>query len=77
MGSQCLHVTARFATLPDEAISQKMYYDFDPTTSPKKSGKTPVKSSKTAVFAAGQERIREGFYVVSADPRRAKIVWRL
>jgi hypothetical protein len=50
MGIQCSHVTARFATLAHRAID----YDFDPTTSPKKSGKTPVKSSKTAVFAAGQ-----------------------
>jgi hypothetical protein len=73
LGGQCLHVIARFATLAAGPIA----YDFDPTTSPKKSGKTPVKSSKTAVFAAGQERIREGFNVVSANPRRAKIVWRL
>jgi hypothetical protein len=73
MGSQCSHVTARFATLADRAI----IYDFDPTTSPKKSGKTPIKSSKIAAFVAGQGLIREGFYVVSANPRRAKIVWRL
>jgi hypothetical protein len=53
------------------------YYDFDPTTSPKKSGKTPVKSKKTAVFAAGYGRIREGIYVVGADSRCAEIVWRL
>jgi hypothetical protein len=73
MGGQCLHVTARFATLAHGAI----IYDFDPTTSPEKSGKTPIKSNKIAVFAAGQGLIREGFYVVSANPRRAKIVWRL
>jgi hypothetical protein len=53
------------------------YYDFDPTTSPKKSGKTPVKSKKTAVFAAGYGCIREGIYVVGADSRCAEIVWRL
>jgi len=73
MGFQCSHVTARFATLAHGAIN----YDFDPTTSPKKSDKTPVKSNKITVLAAGQKRIREGFYVVSANPRRAKIVWRL
>jgi hypothetical protein len=73
MGSQCLHVTARSATLAAKPDS----YDFDPTTSPKKSDKTPVKSRKIAVFTAGYRRIREGIYVVSADSRRAKIVWRL
>jgi hypothetical protein len=73
VGGQCSHATARFAMCAAKANT----YDFDPRTSPKKSGMTPVKSAMTAVFAAGQRRIREGFYVVSANPRRAKIVWRL
>jgi hypothetical protein len=62
MGRQCLHVIARFATFAAKTKGQGKRprltaetnsYDFDPTTSPKKSGKTPVKSKKTAVFAAG------------------------
>jgi hypothetical protein len=73
MGGQCLHVTARFATFAAEPNA----YDFDPTTSPKKSGKTPVKSEEDYGIHRRLRRIREGIYVVSADPRREKIVWRL
>ncbi|MGA9088585.1 MAG: hypothetical protein WB420_05735, partial [Bradyrhizobium sp.] len=62
VGGQCSHATARFATFAADANP----YDFDPRTSSKKSGMTPVKSEATAAFVAGQRRFREGFYVVSA-----------
>jgi hypothetical protein len=44
LAGRCLHVTARCATFAKERNS----YDFDPTTSPKKSGKTPVKQEDDA-----------------------------
>jgi hypothetical protein len=72
-GGQCLHVTERFATLAADANA----YDFDPRTPPKKSGMTPVKPKDDRGIRRGGERIREAIYVVSADSRRAKIVWRL
>jgi hypothetical protein len=83
-GIQCLHVIACFATLAvrlnskvNSQTSRANAYDFDPTTSPKKSDKTQSNKKKTAAFAATYGCIWEGIYVVSADPRRAKIVRRL
>ena len=50
-------------------------YDFDPTTSPKKSGKTPVKQQNDGGIYRQDHVNREGMYVVGADSRRAEIVW--
>jgi hypothetical protein len=50
-------------------------YDFDPTTSPKKSGKTPAKQEYDGGFYRRAHVNREGMYVVGADSRRAEIVW--
>jgi uncharacterized protein (DUF362 family) len=45
-----LHATDCFAIL----VASTESYDFDPTTSPQKSGKTRAKKSKIAALIAGQ-----------------------
>jgi hypothetical protein len=45
-----LHATDCFAIL----VARTEFYDFDPTTSPQKSGKTRGNKSKTAAMIAGQ-----------------------
>jgi hypothetical protein len=45
-----LHATDCFAI----SVASTEFYDFDPTTSPQKSGKTRAKKSKTAAMIAGQ-----------------------
>jgi len=44
-----LHATDCFAI----SVASTEFYDFDPTTSPQKSGKTRAKKSKTAAVIAG------------------------
>jgi hypothetical protein len=45
-----LHATDCFAI----SVARADFYDFDPTTSPQKSGKTRGNKSKTAAAIAGQ-----------------------
>ena len=66
-----MHVNARFAMFAEVGAA----YDFDPTTSPKKSGKTPVKQENDGGIYRQDHVNREGMYVVGADSRRAEIVW--
>jgi hypothetical protein len=73
IGAGCLHVNARFATLPADGNP----YDFDPRTSAKNSAKTPPNEKG----GCGAKPVRRVFcgrkYVVCADSGRAEIVWRL
>src|SRR6202158_397075 len=56
---RCLHVIASFATLAAEGNS----YDFDPTTSPKKSGKDPRLNQITMAAVTAEAHVYWGGYV--------------
>jgi hypothetical protein len=74
VGAGCLHVNAS-AAMSSGAVT---LYDFDPTTSPKKSGKTPVNNKDIGgIDRRLTGEFGEGIYVVGADSRRSEIVWRL
>ncbi len=75
ISGQCLHADAGTATAATRGAS----YDFDPTTSAKKSGMTPPneKGGYRAKSAGPRAFFGRGMNVVGANSRRAEIVWRL
>jgi hypothetical protein len=74
IGAGHLHANAPFATLERTVTA----YDFDPTTSAKKSDKTRLNNKEDRGFTArGSRYYWEDMNVFGADSRRAEIVWGL